>query len=57
MNKNPKKITIDKLNSGPSTTGSFGSSTDANTTASSTGPEDDDSHGLFINLNTNKKHT
>jgi hypothetical protein len=57
MNKNSKEITKDKLNSGPSTTGSLGSSTDANITASSAGPEEEDSHGLFINLNTNKKHT
>lgn len=54
MSKNMKKNTKDKLASGPSTTGSYGTSTDANLTTASSGAGD--SHGLFMNYNTDKKH-
>jgi hypothetical protein len=53
MSKNIKKNTKDKLASGPSTTGSYGTSTDANLTTASSGAGD--SHGLFMNYNTDKK--
>ena len=56
MDENTNKNTKDKLNSGPSTTGSFGISTDANITTDSAGAENEGSHDLFVNLNTDKKH-
>ena len=55
MNKNSKENTKDKLNSGPSTTGSFGISTDANITAASAGAEDG-SHDLFPKVKNNNKN-
>ena len=54
MSKNIKKNTKDKLSSGPSTTGSYGTSTDANLTTASSGTGD--SHGLLMSYNTDKKH-
>ena len=55
MHNNSKNNIKDKLISGPATTGSYASSTDANITAASAGAEGDDSHDLFINFKTDKK--
>lgn len=56
MSKKSKNNTNDKLKAGPWTTGSFGSSTDANLTTDSSGAEGDDSHDLFIHLKTDRKN-
>ena len=56
MLKKLKNNTNDKLQVGPWTTGSFGSSTDANLTTDTSGASGDDSHDLFIHLKNDKKH-
>jgi hypothetical protein len=54
MSKNIKKNTKDKLASGPSTTGSYGTSTDANLTTASSGAGDP--HDFLMSYNADKKH-